>query len=184
MTHLVEGPDLDQPAVAKNAHPVAKRLDLAEDVRRQEHGLADLAGLVDAMAKRLFHQRVQAAGGLVEQKQIGPRHQRGDEQHLLAVALGVGPHLLGRVEIKPLGSARRDRRVDVALDPPEEVQGLGAGERRPQVGLARHVGETTVGLHRRRWQSSPKISARPAVGRARPSSRRIVVVFPAPLGPR
>src|SRR2546428_8196796 len=35
-----------------------------------------------------------------------------------------------------------------------------------------------------RQQSRPKTLARPAVGRRNPSSTRMVVVFPAPLGPR
>ena len=69
------------------------------------------------MAERLFHQRVQAAGGLVEQKQVRPGHERGDEQHLLAVALGVSPHLLGRVEIEPLDQLVAIGPVDVALAP-------------------------------------------------------------------
>jgi hypothetical protein len=33
----------------------------------------------------------------------------------------------------------------------------------------------------RRWQSRPKISPRPSVGRMSPSSSRIVVVLPTPL---
>ena len=34
------------------------------------------------------------------------------------------------------------------------------------------------------WQSRPKTDAEPPVGRMRSINRRIIVVFPAPLGPR
>ena len=44
MAHLRQRADLDEPPVAQDADPVAQRLDLAEDVRGQEHRLAARRG--------------------------------------------------------------------------------------------------------------------------------------------
>jgi len=46
--------------------------------------------------------------------------------------------------------------------------------------------EPTWAMASRNWRraSSPLIVIRPAVGRMRPTIIRIVVVFPAPFGPR
>ena len=67
----------------------------------------------------------------------------------------------------------------------QQGERLGARQRRPQVGLAGHVGDAPVRARPRRVQASrPNSSARPSVGRCSPSSSRIVVVLPAPLGPR
>ena len=57
--------------VAQDAHPVAERLHLAHDVRGQKDRLAPVARLADAVAKRLLHQRVEPAGRLVEDEQVG-----------------------------------------------------------------------------------------------------------------
>ena len=80
------------------------------------------------MAERLFHERVEPAGGLVEHEQVRTRHQGGDEQYLLLVALGVSPHFLGRVEIEAPDQLVAVRGVDPALDPPQEMNCLGPGE--------------------------------------------------------
>ena len=148
MPHLGQRPHLDQATLAQDAHPVAQGLDLTQDVRRQEHGLPGIAGLGHAVAERLLHERVEPGGGLVEHEQVGARHQGGDEQYLLPVALGVGPDLLGRIEVEPLDQLVAVRGVDPALDPPQEMKCLGPGERRPQVGLAGDVGEPPVCLAR------------------------------------
>ena len=124
MPHLGQRPHLDQATLAQDAHPVAQGLDLTQDVRRQEHRLPGIARLGHAVAERLLHERVEPAGGLVEHEQVGARHQGGDEQYLLLVALGVGPHLLRRVEIEALDQLVAVRGVDPALDPPQEVNRL------------------------------------------------------------
>jgi hypothetical protein len=123
-----------------------KGLDLTQDVRRQEHRLPGGARLGHAAAERLFHKRVEPAGGLVEHEQVRARHQGGDEQYLLLVALGVSPHFLGRVKIETLDQLVAVRGVDPALDPPQEMNRLEPGERGPQAGLAGDVSEPPVCL--------------------------------------
>ena len=68
MAQLRQRAHLDQRAVAQDAHAVAQRLDLAQDVRRQKDRLAALPGLADAVAEGLLHERVEAGGGLVEER--------------------------------------------------------------------------------------------------------------------
>jgi len=100
VAHLGQGPHLDQDAVAQDADTVAQRFDLAQDVRREKDGLATLVGLVDADTEGLLHEGIEPGGRLVEDEQVGPGHEGGDELELLAVALRVGPDLLGRVEVE------------------------------------------------------------------------------------
>src|SRR6266545_22496 len=52
---------VDEPPLAQDPDAVADRLDLAEDVRREEDRLAPISRLSDGLAKRHLHQRVEAA---------------------------------------------------------------------------------------------------------------------------
>ena len=148
MPHLGQRAHLHELARPQDAHPVAERLDLAQDVRGEEHGLAAVAGLADAVPERLLHQRVEPAGRLVEDEQVGAGHQGGDQDDLLPVPLGVGADLLGGIEVEPGDQLVPVGLVDLAVDASEELEGLGAGERRPQVRLAGHEGQAAVGLDR------------------------------------
>jgi O-methyltransferase involved in polyketide biosynthesis len=71
-------------------------------VAGEEHGAPRPPLLVDAFAEDLLHQGIQARRGLVEHEQLDVGGQRGDERHLLAVALGVRAALLRRVEVEAL----------------------------------------------------------------------------------
>jgi len=57
-----------------------------------------------AVPEGLLHERVQAAGRLVEDQQVRPAHQAGDEQELLPDAPGVSPDPLGRIQLEAVGS--------------------------------------------------------------------------------
>jgi len=102
VAQLGQRPHVDQCSVAKDPHPIAQCLHFTQDVRRQEHGLASFARLVDATAEGLFHQRVQSAGGLVEKEQVRPGHERRDQDELLPVAFGVGTNPFGGIEVEAL----------------------------------------------------------------------------------
>lgn len=56
----------------------------------------------------------------------------GDEGHLLAVALGIGPRPLGRIE-KTLDQLIASVLVDAAAQIAEDVDDLAAGELEPQL---------------------------------------------------
>ena len=87
VAHVAERSHVDEPTGTQDADPVAQRLDLREDVRRQEYGLAVRDRFGDAFTKCAFHQRVEARGRFVEHEQIGAHHEGGDQGDLLAVAL-------------------------------------------------------------------------------------------------
>src|SRR6185312_7609143 len=60
------------------------------------------AAFRDTVAEGRLHQRVEAARRLVEDEQVGPGRERGDQLDLLAVALGVVADALARVELEPV----------------------------------------------------------------------------------
>ena len=76
------------------------------------------------------------------------------------------------------------RLVDASLNATEQVERLGAGERGPQVGLPGDVGEVAMGLHGLALTVDPEDLGAPPEGWINPSRSRMVVVFPAPFGPR
>ncbi len=151
---------VDEPALAQDPHAVAQRLDLAEDVRGEEHGLPALLGLPHALAEDHLHQRVQAAGRLIEQQQIGAGGEGGDQLHLLAVALRQRADLLARVELEALDQRIAIGDVDAAVQPREELERLRARQRRPQERLAGDVGDAAMrgapGHARRRRRTAPR----------------------------
>jgi hypothetical protein len=79
---------------------VADVLDLVEQVRREEHCLPACCRLPRQRLELRFHERVEPHRRLVEQEDVGPGHERGDERDLLPVALGVGPGLQARVKVE------------------------------------------------------------------------------------
>ena len=108
MAQVGQGAGLDRAAVPDDGDPVAERLDLGQDVAGQQHGAVAAAHLLaDHLAEHRLHQRVQAGGRLVEQQQLDVGGERGDQRHLLPVALGVGAALLARVEVEALAAGRR-----------------------------------------------------------------------------
>jgi hypothetical protein len=138
----------------------------------QEHGDPVVGQAAQQHAQGADPGRVEAVGGLVEQQQPRPADQAGGEPEPLAHALGVvGDRLVGAVaqlhglqHLVDLGAAN----AQVAVEPRLLHDARDARQR----GLA--VGQ----------RIAPEDSRIvPAPGRTRPSSMRIVVVFPAPLGP-
>ena len=178
------GTDLDERPAAQDADPVAQRLHLAQDVRGQEDRLAPLARLLRTLAEDLLHERVQAARGLVQHEQVSPGHEGGDEEDLLAVALGVLADLLGRVEVEALDELVPVGRVDLALHPAEEVERLGPGERGPQVGLAGHVGQVAVRLDSLAAAVEPEDLRLPGAGLDQPEQEPDRGGLAGAVGPR
>ena len=166
-----------QPAGPEDPDAVAQRLDLAEDVGGEEHRLAALLGLGDAVAKRHLHQRIEAAGGLVEQQQVGACSERRDQLHLLAVALRQRAHLLAGVELEALDQRVPIRAVGPAVQPREELERLRAGQRRPQERLAGDVGDAAVRRHRLAPGVDPEqlgaTRGRPVQAEQQPDRRRL-----------
>src|SRR5262249_25829069 len=91
-----------QAPLAQDADAIAQRLDLAQDVRGEEDRLAARPRLLHRLPKSHLHQRIEAAGRLVQDQQVGATRERGNELHFLAVALRERTHLLVRVELEAL----------------------------------------------------------------------------------
>ena len=148
VAHLRQRPHLNQEALAQDPDPITQGFDLAQDVRGQEDRLASLTSLMDALTKHLLHQRVEPARRLVEDEELGSGHEGGDQDQLLTIALGVGTDLLGRVEIEAIDQLVPVGVVHPALHATEQVEGLGAGERRPQTCLPGHIGQAPMSFDR------------------------------------
>ncbi len=110
----------------------------------QQDRAARLLRLGDRPLEDDLHQRIQACRGLVEQQQLDVRDQRGDQRDLLPVALRVGAGLLGRIQIEPLAQLGAARAIQSAAEPGEQVDGLAAGQVRPEVDVAGDVGQSAV----------------------------------------
>ena len=89
--------------VLDDRHVRAQVLDLRKDMAGQQDGGAPIGGLADRVREDALHERVKSRCRLIEDEQVHGRGQGGHECHLLRVALGVGPHFLGEVQVEALG---------------------------------------------------------------------------------
>ena len=144
VAELAQCPGLDAAAGPDDAHPVTQPLDLGQDVARQQDRVAAGAEVVDAGLEDRLHDRVEARRRLVQDEELDVGGQRRHERHLLPVALGVAASLLGRVQLEALDQVAPAGLVDPAPQPAEQVDHLAAGQVRPQVHVAGHVGQPAV----------------------------------------
>ena len=111
----------DAPLV-EHQHPGAGHLDLAEDVRRQQHRVRP-AQLLDERAHGPQLVGIETDGGLIEDDQIGLVHQRVGQPDTLPIALG---QLSDDALLDVLESALLDHPVD-ALPAATDPQALEPG---------------------------------------------------------
>ena len=150
---------------------------IPRSVGEAAHELADLA---DAG-------RIEAVGGLVEDQDVRIAEQRLRDAEALAHAERVGRDLV----VQPLGRARRARelrdplgrarRAACARSAAGSRGRSGTGRGRATRRCSRRAPSPARSRARRRGRGSGR---GPRSGRASPTSMRIVVVLPAPLGPR
>ena len=149
-TDVVQGAVLHGASGTDNGDGVTEGLHLGQDVAGEQDGGALFCGLDHALAEDLLHEGVQAGGGLVEDEEVHRLAQGGDKGDLLPVALGVGAHLLARVQVETLNERGATSGDLLALGPGassergEGLQGLAPGERGPQGDVAGHVGQALV----------------------------------------
>ena len=155
VAQLAERSRLGGSASADDRHPIAQRLDLGEDVAGQEDGAARIAQLANDVLEDDLHQRVETRGRLVQEVQLDVGRKRGDERHLLPVALRVGADPLRRVELEPLEQLGAPLSIEAAAQPAEQVDHLATCQVRPQVHLARHVRQASVECDR----VAPRVAA-------------------------
>ena len=167
------------------ADPVAGLLDLGQDVARQEDRPALRLRLADEVVERLLDERIESGRRLVEDEQLRPVLERDDEPDLLLVALRVLAELATRIDVEALDELRPGR-------PRRRCRAGSRNTRSSARPSACRTGRTRpAGSRDARWiaigsscVSMPKIRALPDVGRRWSSRVRMVVVLPAPFGPR
>ena len=95
-----------EPAVADDRDAVADPLDLREDVRREEDRAALRPQLVEDRVERPLHERVEALGRLVEDRQLRVVLERLDDPELLAHPPGVVADRPGEVRRRARAARR------------------------------------------------------------------------------
>ena len=179
-----QGAALLRVAHADDAQPIAQRFDLGQDVAGEQHRSSLGLHLANAVLEYRLHERVESRRRFVEDQQLGVGGQRRDQADLLAVALGVGAGLLGRVELEaleqlvaaPRSRSPRSRPNRSITSPPVR---FGHKLTSPGTYANRRCSATAS-----RHGSPPNRVTSPASARIKPSTTRMVVVFPAPFGPR
>ena len=170
------------PGVHEHDQVVADPLDVAHEVRRQDHAhvVAGDRGHEDR-EELTSRERVQARDGLVHQEQLRSLRERERERELGALAAREPARPLARAEPE-LVDARPGEGVvehgvqvraepEVVLDAEPPVEG-GVRGTKP---MRASAGSSEVG-----W---PRTSIDPAVGSSSPAARLSSVDLPAPFGP-
>ena len=182
----VERALVDHATGAHDRDAVAQLLDLAHQVRGQQHGHA-LVGEPAHEHPHVAHAgRVEPGRRLVEQQQARRAQQRGGDPepllHAVRVALDLVALAVGEVDRVERGV---DARVRVAaVERGHQLEVPAAAQVRVE---ARRLDEARDAVERRRALPQRIAAEQPGdarVGRISPSSIRSEVVLPAPLGPR
>ena len=184
LAEVLDGVDVDETAAADDRHAVGGVLHLVERVRGEEDRAPVGRGLAQERAYLGLEKRVEPGARLVEDDQLRAVHERLNEADLLAVALREVADGPVELEAEPLAELGSEAIVGAAAKPRERVELLAA--------VIRSFSRRSPGRYpmRRRastpWrrESSPSTAALPAVAWIRSSRSRIVVLLPAPFGPR
>ena len=157
-------------------------LDLGQDVTGEQNRAALGSGSGNLLGEDPFHERIQAAGGLIEHQQARGRGQGGHECHLLPVPLGVGPYPFARIQVEALNELGLPLGVARAAQPGQGVEHLATGQGRPQRHVTGNIGDLPVderGL-------PPRLAAQHAhastIGPVEPQQDTDRGGFPRPIG--
>ena len=141
---VAERAHLEEPARTQDRHPVAQRLGVGEDVRREEDGLPRLAQAEDDVPDEPPADRVEAGHRLVEDDQLGVVDQGLREPGPLHHPLGEAAERGVRGPLQP--HERQERPGPLAADgcsqaeePARVVEVLGRREVVVEVGVLREV---------------------------------------------
>ncbi len=113
--------DPDQPPFANDRHPVAGVLDLGQDVRGQEDGPAISTRLGHHVVEFLLVERVQSAGGFVQDEQARFMHEGLHQPQLLFVAVRIFAEAFTGIPAQALHQAAQ---VDLVHAPAQVAQVL------------------------------------------------------------
>src|ERR1019366_6042241 len=121
--------------------------DLAQDMRGEEHRGPRRAGLAEQSHELVLHERVQAAGGLVEDQKVD-RPEEGQEQRQLATI--AGRELASRapeVQLEALRKLIATCRIEPTTQASNRVDHLRAGHPVGQAQLSRDVAQPGADCH-------------------------------------
>ena len=186
LAQLVDRAGGDEPAVLDDRHVLAQPLDELELVRGEDDGHAGVRALAQHAAHHVDAGRVEAGERLVEHEHLRVVDERDAELDALLVAERERLDAVAGALARPSRSIQRSaaRAAPAAGEPVQarEVHELVAhAHLRVQAALLRHVAEARARARRR--SARPFQRTRPASGASTPSTIRIAVVLPAPLGP-
>jgi hypothetical protein len=144
----------DDPAVAQDRNARAQPLHHVHHVGTEQNRAAALSEPPDDRLDEQLRTDVKTRERFVEQQHGGRMQQRGGQQHLLAHAFrefadaAVDPivELEGR---QTTHGASLDHMVVEPVDPPDEQQELGNGERVVEHGVLGHIAHDALDLERR-----------------------------------
>ena len=185
--HVAFGED---PAVVDQQDVRRHRLDLVQDVARDEDALArrGAQSLIRRMVLRA-HQRIHAGQRLVENQQLGIVHQRLRQLDALPHALAVGADLLvggvhqidrARARAARRASASRRSRPFSAHQRRDPFEARSSGRRTHPAPDRSRCGEYSAGLPQ---IGSPSTRIAPLLGLSCPVISFMNVDLPAPFGP-
>ena len=175
------------PPVVDDRDRLAQVLDEVELVAGQQHAAPGPGLLHQYLADRVDACRVEAGERLVEHEQLRAVHQRGGQLNALLVAVRQRLHLaagaLGHSRAAPATSSLDSpaSRPVMPVQPAEVLELLADLHPRIEPALFGHVAEPPP---RRRAHRRPVPPHVPASRSTSPKIARIVVVLPAPFGPR
>ena len=182
-------PGDDEPAGVDHHDVVAHLLHVVEQVRGHQHRDAERAEAGDQGEHLLPAERIEPGRRLVEQDQLGVADERLGELGALAHAgrEAADRAEAGLVEADEVEDVRRPLAGRTGRQPAQLAErGDDVGRRlvERQAVVLGHVAEPGAHADRVGWRRRcPQTSTRPSVGWASPSSRRNIVVLPAPLAP-
>ncbi len=140
--------------------------------------------LVNELDEGMLHQGIQAAGRLIEDKDGRVVHERADQPDFLFHSLGHPPEPAGGVELEPGDEAFRPAHIPQSPQLRYQADEGGAGHVAGKGDFPWQIPESPLDLIR----TAPAVQAvhlgAPSWGLIKPRICRMVVVFPAPLGPR
>ncbi len=181
----LHAPRRHQPPTVHDRHGVAEPLHQLELVTREDHGHPGRRPLSQDSAHSVHSERIEAREGLVEDEQLGVVDQGRGQLHPLLVAERqlLDAVVAPRAHSQPLhprvgGDAGGRAREAMQLGQVDQL--LAHAHARIETTLLRHVAEPRArgGVGR-----APAPPDSPESGRSTPSTIRIAVVLPAPLGP-
>src|SRR6266851_4300161 len=160
---FVHAADADDSVVANDRDARAGLLDLAQDVRREEHRAALFASLADHAVELLLVERVEAAGRFFEDQQSRLVHEGLDEHDLALVAGRVLAKFPGGVKVHPLDETLQVWAVDAAPQVGEVLEDLTSGQVAVEGRLAGHIADEALDLERLLPGVESRDPRRPAV---------------------